>query len=81
MLSQVFDLLLKVKDVDAHLFSVRASAITASFSTGFNEQVEYTIRPPSVNIFIARKSILTCKLIETTCVKMCSTQSRLRAPV
>ena len=33
---------------------LRAAATTASFSTGFKEQVEYTILPSSFRRFIAR---------------------------
>ena len=45
-------------------FILRASAITASFSTGFKEHVEYTIRPSRFSIFIARRRIRTCRLIK-----------------
>ena len=41
---------------------LRAAATTASFSTGFIEQVEYTIRPPFWSILIARCRILSCRL-------------------
>ena len=53
---------LKVEKVPIPGFILRASAITASFSTGFKEQVEYTIRPSCFNIFIARRRIRTCRL-------------------
>lgn len=39
-----------------------ADAITASFSTGFMEHVEYTIRPPFCNILMARCNILDWRL-------------------
>ncbi len=38
---------------------IRASAITASFSTGLREHVEYTILPSFSNSFMARCKILT----------------------
>jgi hypothetical protein len=39
-----------------------AAETTASFSSGFNEQVEYTIRPPGFNNEITRDKILSCNL-------------------
>ena len=43
-------------------FIFKASAMTASFSTGFKEHVEYTIRPSCLSRLIARWRMRTCKL-------------------
>src|SRR5882762_6374398 len=43
-------------------FDLSAAEMTASFSTGFMEHVEYTIRPSGLSIFIARCKILSWSL-------------------
>lgn len=53
----------KVWMKDPPVSDCNAAAMTASFSTGFNEHVEYTIRPSSLSIFIARCRIRSWSLM------------------
>jgi hypothetical protein len=53
------------RDMTVPWFERRAAAMTASFSTGFREQVEYTSLPSSLSIFIALCRILSCNLVNS----------------
>ena len=50
------------EDVDIPLRCFKAAAMTASFSTGLNEQVEYTSLPPGLSMSMARLRIRSCRL-------------------
>lgn len=60
------------------LFSSR-DAITASFSMGFKEHVEYTILPPSASCSTPRVAILNCNLTEHSWSSQLSFRNPIKA--
>ena len=59
------------------MFVSSAEAMTASFSTGLSEHVEYTIRPVLFSMFIARWRMRSCSLRRVS-THLCEKESDIR---